>query len=166
MWAKLGLGNLLRTVRWMRWHCPPDTEFEIRALAIWGRARYLTVMEAPHNIEYVMSERERNMLFLCNLNARAGLEPAIFDLLQRWHNIETSLGKCLIFVGGGGGIASYRVSSVYPANRSRWPKVVLMLIQRWSQWANIKATLVQCVIFYGKWPSNHLILPPIFFSIF
>ena len=36
-------------VRWLRWHCPPDTGFEIRALAVWGRVRYLSVTEAPHN---------------------------------------------------------------------------------------------------------------------
>ena len=24
----------------MRWHCLPDTEFEIRVLAVWGRTRY------------------------------------------------------------------------------------------------------------------------------
>ena len=39
-------------VRWLRWHCPPDTGFEIRSLAVWGRARYLSVMEAPHNTEF------------------------------------------------------------------------------------------------------------------
>ena len=39
-------------VRWLRWHCPPDTRFEIRAPAIWGRARYLSVTEAPHNTEF------------------------------------------------------------------------------------------------------------------
>ena len=33
------------------WHYIPDTGFEIRALAVWGRARYLSVTEAPHNIE-------------------------------------------------------------------------------------------------------------------
>ena len=42
----------LRMVRWMRWHCPQDTGFEIRALAVWGRARYLSVTEAPHNTEF------------------------------------------------------------------------------------------------------------------
>ena len=47
--AKLGQENLLRMVRWLRWHCPPDTGFEIRALAVWGRARYLSVTEAPRN---------------------------------------------------------------------------------------------------------------------
>ena len=39
-------------VRWFRWHCPPDTCFEIRALAVWGRARYLSVTEAPHNTDF------------------------------------------------------------------------------------------------------------------
>ena len=37
---------------WMRWHCPPDTGFKIRALEVWGRARYLSVTEAPHNTEF------------------------------------------------------------------------------------------------------------------
>ena len=39
-------------MRWLRWHCPPDTGFEIRALAVWGRARYLSVTEAPHNTNF------------------------------------------------------------------------------------------------------------------
>ena len=39
-------------VRWLRWHCPPDTGFEIPALAVWGRARYLSVTEAPHNTDF------------------------------------------------------------------------------------------------------------------
>ena len=39
-------------LRWLRWHCPPDTGFEIRALAVWGRARYLSVTEAPHNTNF------------------------------------------------------------------------------------------------------------------
>ena len=30
----------MRMVRWLRWHCPPDTGLEIRALAVWGRARW------------------------------------------------------------------------------------------------------------------------------
>ena len=39
-------------VRWLRWHFPPDIGFEIRALAVWGRARYLSVTEAPHNTDF------------------------------------------------------------------------------------------------------------------
>ena len=37
-------------VRWMRWHCPPDTGFKIRAPAVWGRAHYLSVTEVPHDV--------------------------------------------------------------------------------------------------------------------
>ena len=43
------LGHLCADVRW---HCPPDTGFEIRALAVRGRARYLSVTEAPHNTDF------------------------------------------------------------------------------------------------------------------
>ena len=39
-------------VKWLRWHCHPDTGFEIRALAVWGRARYLSVTKAPHNTDF------------------------------------------------------------------------------------------------------------------
>ena len=39
-------------VRWLRWYCPPDTGFVIQALAVWGRARYLSVTEAPHNTDF------------------------------------------------------------------------------------------------------------------
>ena len=46
-----GQENLLRIVRLMRLHFPPDTGFEIQALAVWGRARYLSVTEAPHNTD-------------------------------------------------------------------------------------------------------------------
>ena len=35
----------------MTGHCPPDTGFEIQDLAVWGRARYLSFSEAPHNTE-------------------------------------------------------------------------------------------------------------------
>ena len=73
--AKLGQENLLRIVRW---HCIPDTQFEIRALGVWGRARYLLVTEAPHDIESI-----RNILFLWNLEARVGFEPAISDFASR-----------------------------------------------------------------------------------
>ena len=50
--AKLCEGNLLRMVRWVRRHCPPDTGFDIQTLAVWDRARYLSVTEAPHNTKF------------------------------------------------------------------------------------------------------------------
>ena len=60
IYAKLGQENLLRM---MRWHCPPDTGFEIRALAVWGRARYLSVTEAPHNTEFYTWMGEKHFCF-------------------------------------------------------------------------------------------------------
>ena len=48
--AQLGQENLLRMVRWMRWHCPSDTKFEIRVIEVWIRARYLSGTDAPHNM--------------------------------------------------------------------------------------------------------------------
>ena len=50
-------------VRWLRWHCPPDTGFEIRALAVWGRARYLSVTEAPHNTDFHMWMGKKHFCF-------------------------------------------------------------------------------------------------------
>ena len=47
-WAR-DLEKILWMVRWVRWHCPPDTWFEIQTLEVWGQARYLSVTEAPHN---------------------------------------------------------------------------------------------------------------------
>ena len=48
-------------VRWLRWHRPPDTRFEIRTLAVWGRARYLSP-------QYWLShvDGEETFLFLSN----------------------------------------------------------------------------------------------------
>ena len=68
--AKLGQENLLRMVRWLRWHCPPDTGFEICTLAVWGRARYLSVTEAPHNTDFHTWMGGKHFLFLSNRRDR------------------------------------------------------------------------------------------------
>ena len=40
-----------------------DTGFEIRALAVWGRARYLSVTEAPHNTKLSHVDGEETFCF-------------------------------------------------------------------------------------------------------
>ena len=50
-------------VRWMRWHFPPDTGFEIWALVVWSRARYLSVKEVPHNIDSLRVSWEETFCF-------------------------------------------------------------------------------------------------------
>ena len=48
----------------VRWHCPPDTGLEIWNLVVWGRARYLWVTEAHHNIESLRMSREEAFCFI------------------------------------------------------------------------------------------------------
>ena len=50
-------------VRLLRWHCPSDTEFEIQALALCGRARYFSVTEAPPNIISLQVSGEEKLSF-------------------------------------------------------------------------------------------------------
>ena len=70
IWAKLGQENLLRMVRCLRWHCPPDTGFEFQALAVCVRARYLSVTEAPHNTDFHTWMGKKHFLFLSNRRDR------------------------------------------------------------------------------------------------
>ena len=49
---------------------PPDTGFEIRVLAVWGRARYLSVTKAPHNTWVLHVDGEETFLFLSNRRTR------------------------------------------------------------------------------------------------
>ena len=57
--------------RWMRWHCPPDTEVKIWAMAVWNRARYLSVTEAPH----ITSERGETFRFFATCMPEQGSNP-------------------------------------------------------------------------------------------
>ena len=59
----------------MRWHCPPDREFEIRVLTVWGRARYLSVTDAPHNIESLRINREETFCFFKTWMSEWGSNP-------------------------------------------------------------------------------------------
>ena len=75
-------------VRWLRWHCPPDTRFEIRALAVWVRARYLSVTEAPTILTFTRGWG-RN-IFVSFKPPRPGTEPRI--LAWKAAVLTTTLG--------------------------------------------------------------------------
>ena len=47
----------------MRWHCPTDAGYEIRAPAVWGPACYLSVTVAPHNIDSLRVSDEEIFCF-------------------------------------------------------------------------------------------------------
>ena len=76
----------------MRWHCPPDTGFEIRALAVRCRARYLTVIEAPHNLEYLRVSGEETF---CFFETRRNLCCIVVGNLVRCYTMLTQ-HKCNI----------------------------------------------------------------------
>ena len=63
-----------RTSWWLRWHCPPDTGFEIQALAVWGRERYLSVTEAPRNTDFHTWMGKKHF-FVSFKPPRPGTEP-------------------------------------------------------------------------------------------
>ena len=62
---------------WDKWDdCSPDTGFEIWALAVWGRARYLSVTEAPVDPGkavgvVIMPEKMMNSVFLPSNKCRS-----------------------------------------------------------------------------------------------
>ena len=62
----------------MRWHCPPDTGFEIRALVVPAQAQDLSVKEAPHNIEPLRVSEED-----LSLNVRAREETRDLPLSKQ-----------------------------------------------------------------------------------
>ena len=51
------------------------TGFEIRASAVWGRARYLSVTEAPHNTEFLRVSRKETFCFLKTWRPEWGSNP-------------------------------------------------------------------------------------------
>ena len=100
-------------VRWLRWHCPPDTGFEIRALAVWGRARYLSVTEAPHNTDFHTWMGKKHFCF--------------FQTAETGNRTSNSGVKC-------------SGANHYPRAPTH---LIIMLSQQRRRWANIKAALGQ-----------------------
>ena len=67
--------NWARRTSWGWWDDWDDTvlqtqDFEIRALAVWGWARYLSVTEAPHDTDFHTWMGKKHFLFLSNRRDR------------------------------------------------------------------------------------------------
>ena len=56
--ANSGQENLMRMVRWVRWHCPPDTVFKIQNLEV-----CLSVTESPRNTEFYEWMEKKHFCF-------------------------------------------------------------------------------------------------------
>ena len=57
----------------------------IRALAVWGLARYLSITETPQNLAFLRVGRGETFLICWYLKARARFEAAIYDFPSRHH---------------------------------------------------------------------------------
>ena len=136
-------------VRWLRWHCPPDTGFEIRALAVWGRARYLSVTEAPHNTNFHTWMGKKQFCFFQtaetgNRTPDSGVKGSGANHYPRapalwpWKWPLYFYAKTISFRG--------RASTYIPANTRRWTNVVLLLGHRLRRWPNNKITLAQRLV--------------------
>ena len=102
----------------MRWHYPSDTRFEIRALAVWGRTRYLSVTEAPHNIQSHEWAGKKHFISLkpewCSSPRSSTFQAGSFNQCTRaprpydhnacsqqliredgWPNVDLPLARCL-----------------------------------------------------------------------
>ena len=74
---------------------PLYKEFEIRALAVWGRARYLSVTEADHNIETKHVSGEETFHFCEAWRPEWGSNPRspTFQAGSSYHYTRTSTQK-------------------------------------------------------------------------
>ena len=77
-------------VRWMRWHCPSDTGFKISALAVWDRAGYLSVTEAPLTILNLYEWAEKKNVVSLKLEGQSGVRTR--DLPLSKHAALTAPG--------------------------------------------------------------------------
>ena len=132
----------------------------MRWMAVWGRARYLSVTEAPHNTEFHTWMRKKH--FVSFKPPRPGTEPRtlawkaavltttlgpppnrhtipgtyvvtmLAHRLWHWPNIVPILGEFRGFIGCG-----------FLASRRCWPNAGITLAHRLRRRANIKPILCQ-----------------------
>ena len=142
----------------MRWHSPPDTEFEIRVLAVWCRARYLSVTEAPHTIESlrVRGGGEVTVCFFETWRPERGLNPlsTTFQADGLNHCTRGPTHE---------GLKHTIVPTYYPEN-----KVDPMLVQCWTRCVDGGPTLNQhrvlciCITFVKYWTNVEAVKPTLY----
>ena len=139
-------------VRWLRWHCPPDTGFEIRALAVWGRARYLSVTEAPHNTDFHKWIGKKHFLLFQtaetgNRTPNSGVKGSGAN-----HYPRAPAPSQYTLIG-------YEVLHTLRANTRRRPYIDSISDRRRNRWASISTSgqLIKCLVLsWVKSPDSHL----------
>ena len=136
-------------VIWLRRHCPPDTGFEIRALAVWGRARYLSVTEAPHNhpggdiLSCYHTSKDRRMQFisnrlniLCAYNTKKSFESIVNEQLRAWYHNTVTIHMLIFWRNRTGPLDRSYVVRVSICLLS-YPNVFLPTVRPWKQYLNL-----------------------------
>ena len=134
IWAKLGQENLLRLVRWLRWHClqTQDSKFEP-----WrSEAEHATSRSRRLPTILTFTRGWGRNIFVSFKPPRPGTEPR--TLAWKAAVLTTTLGPPP---------AISRVCPYIPANTRRWTIAGLMLGHRLRRWPNIELTMVQRLVF-------------------
>ena len=148
-------------VRWLRWHCPPDTGFEIRPLAVWGRAPTSRSRRLPTILTFTRGWG-RNM-FVSFKPPRPGTERRTLAwkaavLATTLWPLLLSYCHCYSDKKQAGWSRKYVTTKVTPRTQSvsvcsppedtrRWTNAGLMLVHRLRRWTNIKTALEQRLVF-------------------
>ena len=154
-------------VRWFWWHCPPDTGFEIRALAVWGRARYLSVTEAPHDTDFHTWMGKKHFCFFQtaetgNRTPNPGVkgsganhypigprpEPASVRIPGRGIPLRHQVWHARSFLPPASSILGHAQDT-----QRNWTNAGLCLRQRLRRWPKHKPALVQCLVFV-RWVNG------------
>ena len=88
-----GGGMVLRLIAQLALESP-DTGFDIQTLQVWGRARYLSVTEVPHNTEFYEWMEKKQLCFF--QTAETGNEPKnkknkLFSTILSWFDLAVTL---------------------------------------------------------------------------
>ena len=150
-------------VRWLRWHCPPDPGFEIRALAFWGRARYLSVTEAPHNTNFHTWMGKKHFGFFQtaetgNRTPDSGVKGSGANHYPRAPALELTAAEATYHADRdteGRRTNSSCFTNEFPANTGHSPNAASMLGQRRRRWPNIEAALGEWPVFAGLVPKKN-----------
>ena len=141
-------------VSWMRCHCPQNKE--IRALAVWGWARYLSVTETHRNIESLRMSGVETFGFFETWIPELGTNPRS-PAFRECSSNHCTRGRVRLLGCGQERRCDPDVASA--ADRITLPQTAvpintrhsnndgLMLGQRQRRWPNIKPSLFECLAF-------------------
>ena len=138
-------------VRWLRRHCPPDTGFEIRALAVWGRARYLSVTEAPHNTDLILDYRTYPSL-------PGSTPPPFRDLIRCLRIPISTLPSQNIPPPLFNKFICATLPEYLPLPPRIYPIIIIsIIITLWSPWQLTKNWAISWNNFISTWPDDRQI---------